>query len=194
MKIDMSHVKPGVSGDWCIEEFEVANSLFYRMDMIKTGRGVPPGKYLSIKRRGKVIMSNTPDEIRDFMPFYYKATGNVLINGLGLGVVLTAILSKKEITKVTIVEKSEDVIKLVSSCFNDERLTIIHADAYDYNPPKGERFDAVWHDIWDDICTDNLPQMSALHKKYGRRTKWQGSWAREICLANERKRRRSLYY
>jgi hypothetical protein len=34
---------------------------------------------------------------------------------------------------------------------------------------KGKRYDMVWHDIWDDICSDNLEGMAKLHRKYGDR-------------------------
>ena len=47
--------------------------------------------------------------------------------------------------------------------------------------PRGMKFTVVWHDIWNHICSDNLPDMHKLHRKYGRRTDWQGSWARHLC-------------
>ena len=106
----------------------------------------------------------------------------ILINGLGLGVCLAAILESDVPEKIVVVEKSEDVIKLVGPTFeNDSRVEIIHADALEYKPPKGEKYDAVWHDIWPNICSDNLESMKKLHRKYGRRAAWQGSWARGLC-------------
>lgn len=39
----------------------------------------------------------------------------------------------------------------------------------------------VWHDVWDYIDANNLTQMHALHRKYGRRADWQGSWCRDQC-------------
>ena len=178
MKINMDHIPNGDSGAWSIQEFE-ADELWYRISMAKSGRGVPPGKYKRLSRYKSVIMSNTPDEIRDFMPFVWRASGRVLINGLGLGVVLTAILQKEEVKEVIVIEKEQDVINLVAPYFNDSRLTIIHADAYEYSPEG--KFDCVWHDIWDHICSDNLPQMTRLHRKYAKRTNWQDSWAKKLC-------------
>jgi spermidine synthase len=95
--------------------------------------------------------------------------------------VLNAALRKPEVEHVTVVEQSEDVIKLVASHYEGPRVTIVHADAMTYQPPTGAKFGAVWHDIWDDICADNLDEMKILHRRYGRRTVWQGSWARELC-------------
>lgn len=105
-----------------------------------------------------------------------------LINGLGLGVVLSAILKKDTVTEVTVIEKSEDVINLVAPAFLlDKRVEIIHQDAFKYMPPKGETYDFVWHDIWDDICADNIPEMTKLHRKYGKIAKWQDSWCKNEC-------------
>lgn len=128
-----------------------------------------------------MIMSDTPDELRDFQMAVLRAKGHILINGLGLGCVVTACLRKPEVETATVIEIDSDVIALVGSHFTDDRLTIINADAFQYQPPKGQRYQMVWHDIWDSICSDNLPQMHRLHRKYGRRADWQGSWSRELC-------------
>lgn len=188
MKVDMSFIPDAVSGDWSVSTFEVPpNDWTQANSMWKTGRRVPAGTYKKLSRNDTVVMSNTPDEIRDFSLFTWNARGNVLINGLGLGCVVKVLLDKPEITKITVIEKSEDVIKLVSPYFNDERLTVIHADAFEYTPPKGERYHFVWHDIWDYITSDNLPEMAKLHRKYARKADWQGSWAKAECLRLKRK-------
>jgi hypothetical protein len=106
--------------------------------------------------------------------------------------VLSVILD--QVTHVTVIEKSPDVIKLVGPSFADPRVTIIEADAYTYQPPKGIRYNAVWHDIWDNICGDNTEGMGKLHRKYGRRTDWQDSWCKAECQeANRRWRSSSIY-
>jgi len=182
MQVDMSFLQDGVSGQWSVSTFEVPkNNLSQMISVFKTGRGVPSGIYKMLKRNGVVVMTNTPDEIRDFTHFTRIAKGSILINGLGIGCVVKVLLDKPEITNITVIEKSKDVIELVSPYFNDERLTIINADAFDYVPPKNEKYDYVWHDIWDYITSDNLPEMAKLHRKYGRKTGWQDSWAKPQC-------------
>lgn len=182
MKIDIN-VPDDISNDWRVESFEVEEGDFSQtISMFKTGRGVPTGNYKRLMRGGTCVMSNTPDEIRDFMRFVRIATGSVLVNGLGLGVLLKALLDKPEVTDVTVIEKSEDVIKLVAPTYlNDSRVIIINADAFEYKAPKGKRYNAVWHDIWDNICSDNLNEMKTLHRKYGRKTDYQESWCRWHC-------------
>lgn len=140
-----------------------------------------PGTYERLKCGGQLVMSNTPAERNDYRWFVHKATGNVLVNGLGLGCVVRELLTKPDIERVTVIEKSADVIALVGPYITDPRLTIIEADAFEWKPSRGERYNAVWHDIWNDICADNLPEMHTLHRKYGRRTDYQESWCRDAC-------------
>jgi hypothetical protein len=189
MKIEVN-VPDGVSGNWSVSSFTVQKEeLSQMLSMMKYGRGVPAGNYKRLMRGGEVIMSNTPDEISDALSFIYRAEGSILINGLGLGVVVKALLEKPEVTDITVIENSEDVMKLVAPHYTDPRLTIIKGDAFTWEPPKGKVYDAVWHDIWDNICADNLPEMKKLHRKYGRRSKYQASWCRERCERYERQNR-----
>ena len=189
MKIEIN-VPDGVSGNWSVSTFTVEKEEFSQMiSMMKSGRGVPEGTYKRLMRGGETIMSNTPDEIRDSLHFIYRATGSILINGLGLGVVVKALLDKPEVTDITVIENSEDVLKLCAPSYTDSRLTIIHGDAFAWEPPKGKKYDAVWHDIWDNLCADNLVEMKKLHVKYGHKTKYQESWGRALCEAYERKSR-----
>ena len=137
-------------------------------------------------------MSNTPDEIRDFIPFKCRAHGHILINGLGIGVLVKALLEKDDIKSITIIEKSMDVINLSGPTYAmDKRVTIINADAFEHNPPLGMRYNYVWHDIWDNIDSDNLPEMHKLHRKYGRKSDHQKSWCRHEC---EQQKKRNRYY
>lgn len=189
MKIDIN-VPDGVSGIWTVETFIVPeNDLSQKISMFKTGRHVPAGTYKRLMRGGTCVMSNTPDEINDFMRFVRNANGSVLVNGLGIGVLLKALLGKPGITDITVIEKSEDVIKLVAPTYlTDSRVTIINDDAFEYKSPKDKRYNAVWHDIWDYICGDNLKEMKTLHRKYGKKADYQESWCRYQCEKASKRR------
>ena len=179
-------------GDYQIEEFTVSAQdaswqMVRAMNPSSMGRFTPAGTYMRLMRGGQCVMSNTPDEIHDHSSFIRRARGYVLINGLGIGMCLDAVLAKPEVWNVRVIEIAPEVIQLVGSKYeNDLRVCIVQADALEYKPRRGERFDVVWHDIWDDICADNLPDMKALHRKYGRRCEWQGSWARALCERADR--------
>lgn len=179
------NVEEGERGKWTVSRFTVSEdqAKFSAIRAAVKGRGyVPPGTYTQIICKGRgIVMSDTPDEMRDHRYAVSRARGHVLINGLGIGMVLTNVLKKPEVTAVTVVEIDEDVISLVGPNYSDPRVTIIHASAFDYKPPKGVRYGAVWHDIWDSICADNLSDMTRLKRKYGRRADWQGCWCEYEC-------------
>jgi hypothetical protein len=195
MNIDIN-VPDGVSGIYKIETFTVteeqASHESMRSIFSSTSRPIGPGTYKRLMRGRTVMMSNTPMEIRDHIGFINKACGDVLINGLGLGMCLTAILKKPEVQTVTVIELSQDVINLVGPTFGNDRVSIIQADAMTYKAPKGKRYNAVWHDIWDYITPDNLSQMGKLHLKYGGRCDWQGSWGKELCQRQQRQEKRYI--
>ena len=166
-------------GDWRIEHFTVDRPDFHSM---LRGRGVPLGeKFTRAMRKGTLVMSDTPAEMSDHSYAVHKAKGSCLLNGLGIGMVLKNILLKEDVTDIAVVEISQDLIDLISPFYDDERITYICESAFDYKPPKGKRYQMVWHDIWDYICADNLEEMAKLHRKYGRRTDWQGSWCKGEC-------------
>jgi len=179
-------VPEGRSGDWKVEKFTVSeeDARFFNMRAMfsfsNRGRMIESGTYTRLMRNGEVVMSDTPTEIGDHLWFMQDAMGNVLLNGLGLGVVLNGVLLEDRVEKVVVNEISEDVIKLIAPHFKDSRITINHADAFTWKPSL--RFNFVWHDIWDNICEDNLKDMKRLHRKYGHYLQsphFQGSWCRD---------------
>jgi len=185
-----STVPEGMSGSWSVKKFTVSEEQS-QIDMLRSlghaGRYVPPGSYTQLLHDGSTVMSDTPDECHDFREFEQNAKGHVLINGLGLGVCTQAVLRKPEVTQVTVIEIAQDVINLVAPYIADPRLAVICADAYTWEPPKAVRYGAVWHDIWSNLCTDNLKLMTKLHRKYGKRCEWQGSWCRDLLQWQKRR-------
>lgn len=188
-------VPDGVSGKWAVQSFEVTEqgAAMQNLRCILNNtpsRAIVPGKYKRLIRNdgGRfgpvIVMSNTPAEVRDHIEFIQiaKMGGSVLIHGLGLGVALKAILESDEVEEVTVIEKSMDVINLSGPTYlADSRVKLYHADAMEWKATPGRRFSAVWHDIWDTICETNLQDMHTLHRRYGRRCDWQGSWCRYEC-------------
>ena len=192
-------VPEGRMGPWEVRQYEVTEEAA-KMDALRgvtsgTARHVRAGTYTGLFRGGSLIMSNTLDEIRDHHEPLYQAHrlgGRVLINGLGLGMITAAICKLDNVTEVVVIEKAQDVIDLVGDVLVQRylNLRIIHANAFEYTPPRGSRYSVVWHDIWDDLCEDNLEEMATLHRRYGRRAEWQGSWGKELLRYWRSRRRR----
>ncbi len=181
-------VPEGKSGEWKVEKFTVTENDMRGISYALHGRPVPAGTYTRLMRDGAwdPMMSDTPAEILDHLDFIYEAKGRCLLNGLGLGVVLKALLAKPEVTQVDVVEIEQDVIKLVAPSYNDPRVHIYNADAYTIVWDKTDRWTVAWHDIWANLCSDNLEEMTRLHRKYGHKVEWQGSWGKDLCLSQRR--------
>lgn len=180
-KVELN-LKSGKSGAWELKRFTVTpqGAKMHNLHEIFNGRNryINSGEYWGLFRDGQVIMSNTPAEINDHIEFIRKASGKVLVGGLGLGMVLKCLLDKESVTKVTVVEKSLDVISLVASAYiNDHRVEIVNADIFEYIP--NGRYDCAWFDIWDDISGEEYPEMKRLHRRYGRYVDWSDSWLRK---------------
>ncbi len=220
-------VPEGASGRHTIDHFTVSKESAEKynigLNMIDSPAGyISPGTYTRMLRDKDtpatppvVVMSDTPGEISDHMEFILRAKGNVLVHGLGLGVVLKALLAKEDVTHVTVVEKDSEVIELVAPHYlniTQEELgkfstgMEIHAkgisircdNAYTWEPEKGQRWDCVWHDIWDFISAKNKPKMERLHRRFGQRCDFQDSWQKKFvykehhAVKKEEKERRAM--
>lgn len=161
---------------------------------------IVPGKYARLSVGGELVMTDTPMERLTNREFMRAAHGRVLIGGLGLGMILHPLLQKQDVEQVTVIERSADVITLVAPTLDTpERpaqcgLTIIHADVFNWQPPRGERWNTIYFDIWPNICGDYADEIARLHRKYARYLDrsdprcWMGSWR-----ADDMRRARSRY-
>lgn len=185
---NVDHIEDGKSGAWKVSRFTVdkKSAQLFNIGELMSGSGarqISPGTYVKLSHADRgVVMSNTDAELRDHIEPWQKARGRCLIMGLGLGVIASACLRKQDVEHVTVVERDEHVAALVMpsmrKLFDESRLTLVQADALTWRPPRGVRYGMVWHDIWDTICQDHKPEMSKLHRRYGRLADWQGSWGK----------------
>jgi len=169
-------------------EITEAEASFSRVREAVTGgreQAVKPGKYAQLFVGQTLMMSDTQMERRTNAEFVHQARGNVLIAGLGVGMILVPILKKPEVKTVLVVEKYQDVIDLVTPSFkeaiDDDRLVIIREDIFKMELEADWRFDTIYFDIWPDICGDNLPEMEDLHERFKPHLKpkgWMESWMR----------------
>lgn len=124
------------------------------------------------------IMSDTPAEIVEHGPALLKASGRVLITGLGLGCLPHALLNfdnlpeevtgGREIERIDIIEIDPDVIALTGHYLTaDPRVHIWEGSAANLDTiPKDVRQEGwtyAWHDIWSHISSRNLNDEEAEH-------------------------------
>lgn len=139
-------------GDFKLERFYVEPSYAaFRL-------GVMPGTYIRLLQKNccgqeEVVMSNTNMEKRTNMDFVNNAHGDVLIGGLGIGMVVLAAQDKSEVQSITVVEKHQEVIDIVASQLPlNGKVSIILGDVETYVPEK--RFNCIYLDIWNYINRD----------------------------------------
>jgi hypothetical protein len=197
-------VPVGRCGKWAVERFTVSkdDAAIYNLRLALSGEGarsIKPGTYTRLvgvnadgKSFGDPMMSDTPAEMRDHWEPVHRAAGNVLLAGLGIGLVLQAILDKRGVSRVTVVEKDDAIITLVAPHYLARYgggLRVVHADINTWRPARGEFFDVVWFDIWSTLNTDNLKNMGALKRRFARCSTWRGCWGQEILRWHKQRER-----
>jgi hypothetical protein len=162
-----------------------------------TARSVPPGSYTwlwclttetMMQLPGECVMNDFPCELAKHLEFVMKATGRVLVGGLGLGCVVRGLLARGRVEHIDVLERSADVIKLCASSVRDDRVTLHKKDAR--FSVKGGPWDWAWWDLWQDPEKDSdhlqLIHMELIGKFRKRVKNLQGAWAMP------RRHRRSL--
>ncbi len=95
------------------------------------------------------IMQDSEGEYNEHQWLWDNATGDVLIAGLGLGLINEVLINNDNVTSVTIVEISQDVIDLVwDHCKKDDRFNLVRADIETWDIPDGSSWDVAWFDTW----------------------------------------------
>lgn len=184
---------PGKQGNAEVYHFDVTREA---MRLSFDPHAPSPGRYCGLKVGGHLMMSDTHHERMTNATAVRMARGRVLIAGLGLGWILHPILAKPEVTSVTVVEMSADVIALVAPSLAKygDRLRIVHSDIHLWLRVRDTgTWDTIYFDIWGDICTDDLREHAALNRRVGRRLNpggWRGGWCFDILRAKARAEKR----
>lgn len=185
-------VPEGRSGPWRVERFQIdeKGASLYNLHAFTHGYGakaVPVGTFTKLQRDGAFdpMMSDTPAEVEGHLRVIReikKRGGQILLNGLGIGLVLQAALRCENVTHVDVVEIDQDVANLVWPHYAaDPRAQLHLGNALTVKWPKGTRWQVAWHDIWPAITSDNLAEMGILNRKYRRAADWQGAWEQAEC-------------
>ena len=115
---------------------------------------------------GELWMTDAEFECQTNYDIAYHSRGDILIAGLGLGLIIGPMLEREQVRSVTVLEKSPDVIALIGPHYDSLKLTIIEADVHEWQPPK-KAYDFIYFDIWADVPnSDNRAEITALKKRY----------------------------
>jgi spermidine synthase len=130
-------------------------------------------------RHGEVVMDDSYRELRRHLPIWVRASGRVLVTGLGLGCVVRGLLHNQRVESIDVVEISEQIVEHCGAEFLDEPRVRIHVgDAMKMD--LSGRWDFAWHDLWkEDEPGDSGLQVlhGELMLKLRKRVRHQGAWS-----------------
>tara|TARA_R100000988_G_C3994780_1_gene165042 strand:+ start:155 stop:721 length:567 start_codon:yes stop_codon:yes gene_type:complete len=128
------------------------------------------------------IMQDSEAEYNEHEWLWNYAEGHVVIGGLGIGMCHQALIDNPDVTSVTIVEISQDVIDLVwDDCVKDDTFSIVLGDFEEWTPPEGTEIDTVWADTW---LVDNTLDINQYTNKIVENYSWYtnniGFWGQDL--------------
>lgn len=150
---------------WKLQKFEISDdNIRARFD------GIAPGKYIRLLHNGECVMSNTDMERMTNLDFCVNACGDIIIGGLGIGMIIMAIQDKSEVKSITVIEKNQEVIDIVATQLDlNDKVNIVCADVFEWKPERGVKYDMAYMDIWNWINEDVYKnEMQPLKRKYAR--------------------------
>lgn len=177
---------PTQAGEWTIKPRPGGVTSSYLAEL------VVDQPHFILTKGNEVWMSTGLLEIESHAWHLYKAHGNVLVAGLGMGMFAHAAAAKPEVSRVVVIERDPEVIALMkqSTCFDAwefrNKIIILEGDALDYNiqAAVSDAFedrtpDYLYADIWPYFPAPEAPQqtrdMIALFSP-----KEAGWWGQEI--------------
>jgi len=134
---------------------------------------------------GKTLwMTDLPEELNQIAELLYclEPEGKVLVGGLGLGILTTAVARFPGVMSVTTVERSASIIHLCSP--HHPNVTVRHGDIADYLKTTKTKYDYILLDTWCGTSegtwwTDVMPLKRIVRNRWGKRP-YLHCWAEDI--------------
>lgn len=164
MNFNLNNIlQEGSKGEFTLEKFKISDK-----DIRALLSGIPEGNYISLKHNHEIVMSNTPMEFETNSYFIENAHGDILIAGLGIGLIVLPIQDRENVKSITIIEKNQEVIDLVASQLPlNNKIKIINADILKWEPKTSEKYDVIYIDIWNNVnATIYREEMKPLKTKF----------------------------
>ncbi len=159
-----------------------------RMNGALNGQPLNRDKYARLLIGNRLYMTDAEFERKTNAEFMREAHGDVLIAGLGIGLILDPLFARCK--SVTVIEKNADVIALIAPHY--PQATVIHGDILSWEPPAGSSWDTIYFDIWPGISSSDVAEGRKLErrfKKYLREDGYMQSWSRVALKSIPRSRR-----
>jgi len=171
--------RPASLGRWSLKKVRQVSQFGYFQDW--QGQGDINALY----HAEQTWMSNARDEVDSQTPHVAAARGHTVLMGAGMGIALYNLLSKTDVTRVTLVERDPLVIELLRQATDFERwpgigkLRIEIADALAYLPDLP--VDHLYADIWATPGErQSIPDMQRIQANISARQ--VGWWGQELLF------------
>ena len=120
--------------------------------------------------------------------FINSAKGDVIIFGLGLGLILFPLLDDEEISSITVIDNSIDIINNIGPIIKNydvnDKLTIVQGDVFTHYQQLNEtQFDVMYFDYWNIVDTTIRADMETLKELYKNNIKETGQimyWCEDL--------------
>lgn len=188
-------VPPGTRGSAKIQHMNLTSSSLMMANLRAMRDGMSealccPGKFALLSINGETMMSDAPMERMTNGSLVENAKGSVLIAGLGLGMVVHALVKLERVRHVDILEINPDVVHLVEPTLPPTKCKVTLCDVFAFGEKelakkKGlrQKWDTIYFDIWPTIDSDDQPQITRLKRMFRPLLNdggWMGVWGSEM--------------
>lgn len=127
---------------------------------------------------GEFIMSNSNAMLKIYKPYLDEFNGEVLISGMGLGVLILPLINDDTVTKIDIVEKDLDIINYVytnriKNLDISNKINVINDDIFTFTTTNNYDYILLNHWVKPDDIT--LTEVSSLQSKFTNNLKENGT-------------------
>lgn len=177
----LSEDNPFILGSAEIRLMRISDQMSRMMDLRCALNNTPemrvsPGEYVQLFIGPELMMTDTDLELRTNQEFIDNAKGDVLIGGLGIGLLIKNLESKLEsgeVISLTIVEYNIDILTLVRPIFSEMiskyNIKLVNGDIFTWIDSIDSNvvcFDTIYFDIWSSISPDLLEEGHELMAEY----------------------------
>lgn len=130
-----------------------------------------------LNSEGKLLMSDSNSMLKICKPYLDAFNGEVLISGMGLGVLILPLLNDVTITKIDIVEKDLDIINYVynnrlENLDISNKINVINEDIFTFTTTNN--YDYILLNHWVTPDNNTLSEVSSLQSKFTSNLKENG--------------------
>lgn len=171
--------RPAALGNWSLKKVKQVSQFGYFQDW--QGQGDIDALYYE----EQTWMSNARDEVDSQAPHVAAALGHTVLMGAGMGIALFNLLSKPEVTRVTLIERDPLVIELLRQSADFEtwpgirklRIEITNALTYLPNLPVDHLYADIWATPGEPRSISDMQTIQANAR--ARRVGW---WGQELLF------------